>query len=322
MKIAITGANGFVGSGLIRQFQSSGHQVTAVIRKNSDTSIIPDCKMIRLDYNNSKELLEALADVDVLIHNAGMTKALNYAQIYRANVQLTRDILGASQSAPSLKQFIFISSQAASRPSHGKETISEEDPSAPVTWYGKSKLRAERVVKETSPVPFTIIRPCSIYGPGDKDFLQLAKLAAKGLNLKLGTRTRYLNMIHVNELANLLELCLLNDKAFNQTFFASDGEVYTQDTIPSLMAKALKVKKLDLVVPESLAGLAAWGGELWGQMSRRPVVLNREKIKEFMAESWLCSIDKARNLLGYNPQPNLEKCIKETIQWYKEASWL
>lgn len=322
MKIAITGANGFVGSGLIRHFQSSGHQVAALIRKNSDGGLLPDCEIHRLDYTNQKDLLEALNGVDVLIHNAGMTKALSFAQIYRTNVQLTRDILQTCEHSPDLKQFILISSQAASRPSKNGEHISEDVPSAPVTWYGKSKQRAERVVKAASPVPFTIIRPCSIYGPGDKDFLQLAKLAAKGLNLRLGTKTRFMNMIHVTELASLIELCLLNSKAFNQTFFATDGGIYSQDQIPHLMAKALGARQFDIIIPEAVAQLASLGGEIWGQISKRPVVLNREKIKEFMAESWLCSIEKARNLLGYDPKPDLEKSIKETIQWYKEASWL
>jgi len=322
MKIAITGANGFVGSGLIRHFQSSGHQVIAIIRKNADAGLMPDCEIHRLDYSNQNDLLQALAGVDVLIHNAGMTKALSYTQMYNANVQLTRIILKTCEQVSNLKQFIQISSQAASRPSKLGEAITEEAPSAPVTWYGKSKQRAERVVRESSPVPYTIIRPCSIYGPGDKDFLQLVKLAAKGMNLRLGTKVRQLNMIHVCELATLIELCFLNDKAFNQTFFASDGEVYTQDQIPRLMAKALNVKQIDITVHESLARLASLGGEIWGRITQRPVVLNREKIKEFMADSWLCSIEKARNLLGYNPQPNLEKSIKETIQWYKEASWL
>jgi nucleoside-diphosphate-sugar epimerase len=170
--------------------------------------------------------------------------------------------------------------------------------------------------------PYTIIRPCPIYGPGDRDFLELAKICKKGYIVKLGFKEKYSNMIHISELAELIHLCLDNPKAHSQIFFAADGKTYAQTEISRAMTDALGVKAFTMVIPKPVAILAFLIGDIAGKILGKPLVVNREKMKEFMADAWLCSIDKSKQLLGYNPNPDLNKHIKETIEWYRKASWL
>ena len=322
MKIAVTGANGFVGSGLLRKLAAWAYDPVALVRESANLSQLSGFETRIVDYNNPDSILEAISDVDILIHNAGATKTLSYAQMYAANVQVTRQVVRAVNQSPRTSQFILISSQAASSPSIGGIAVTEELPSAPVTWYGKSKQRAEELVRKECLKDWTVIRPCPIYGPGDKDFLELAKLIKRGLNVRIGSQDKALNMIYIDELAVLIELTFYNEKAYNEVFFATDGELYSQSQVSSLMAEALGNKVLNITIPDLLAKIIFNGAELMGKLMRKPLVVNKQKQREIMAEGWICSIDKAMTLLGYKPKPELKTHIMETITWYKESSWL
>ena len=322
MKIAVTGANGFVGSGLLSRLAAWTYDPVALIRKSASFSPLKGVETRIVDYSDPASILEAISDVDILVHNAGSTRALSYAQMYEANVQLTRQVLRCVNESRNTFQFILISSQAASRPSVDGLIVTEDMPSSPVTWYGKSKQRAEELVRRECRKDWTIIRPCPIYGPGDKDFLELVRLIKKGMNIRIGRLDKALNMIYIDELATLIELSFANDSAYGEVFFATDGEVYSQSEVSALMAEVIGSKALNLTIPDTLAKLIFSGGELLSRITGKPIVINKQKQNEIMAAGWLCSIDKAKTLLGFKPGANLKAHLQETISWYKESSWL
>ncbi|HQC31376.1 MAG TPA: sugar nucleotide-binding protein, partial [Candidatus Cloacimonas sp.] len=200
----------------------------------------------------------------------------------KANVGITEKIIAASNKISELRQIIYLSSQAASRPSVNNIPVKEDEPGAPVTCYGKSKLSAEEAIKQKCKKYYTIIRPCSIYGCGDKDFLQLFKLVNRGLSFQIGRKDKLLNMIYVSELCRFIELCVNNPSAYYQTFFATDGQVYKQSDILSAIAKALNKHPLKITVPESFAKAVFYGGDLYGHLFHKEVVVNKEKMKEIL----------------------------------------
>ena len=323
MKIAITGANGFVGSNLIKPFTAAGHEVTALVRAKSSVSLLPaDTRIIPIDYLNPEALQQILISQQVLIHNAGKTKALNHQEMLSANLGITEKLLSAINKLEKPLHFIYISSQAASRPCRHNHPVNEEDPPAPLTSYGKSKLAAEKAIRNNCQQPWTIVRPSSIYGCGDKDFLTLFRMARKGFSFQIGHSDRQLNMIHVDELAEFLLLCVARREACNQVFFATDGKVYHQSEIIDSIAQALGKNPKKLVIPEFMARLVFYAGDLYGRMMHKEVVINREKMKEIMAENWLADIAKATRLLGWNPTPNLNARMKETAKCYADLGWL
>jgi nucleoside-diphosphate-sugar epimerase len=321
MKIAITGANGFVGSALTTHFADRGHAAIALVRKSAQTpSALPDIRSI--DYNDHSVLVSALRDVDVLVHNAGKTKAINHMEMINANVGLTRKVMEAVNALDHPLHLIYISSQAASRPSRLGEPLREDEASQPVTSYGKSKLLAENMIRKHCRKPFTIVRPCSVYGPGDRDFLQLFKLCRQGLSLRIGKLDKQLNMIHVSQLADFLLLLAANPMAYRETFFATDNQVYTQAQIADIICKAMGKKHRQIVIPESLARFVFKSGDLAGRLSGKAGIVNREKLAEVLAEAWLADPAKAKTVLDWEPEPKLEQLIAETYQWYVQASWL
>lgn len=323
MKIAVTGANGFVGSNLANYLLQQGHTVTALIRPNADTTLLnPDIRIAAVDYCSAADLALAISDVEILVHNAGKTRTRTFDDMVQANVVLTRKLLSAVNCSQHLQQFVYISSQAASRPSHNGEEITEEDSSAPVTWYGKSKLLAERVIKAECQSAWTIVRPVPIYGEGDKDFLELFKLLHRGLNFRIGSQDKAMNLIHIGQLCEFIELSLLKQKAFRQVFFVSDGARYTQAQFTALVSRLLNRQGMQVSLPIPLAKLIFAGGELFSRISQRSTLVNAQKMKEILAESWLCNIQKSRDLLNWEPQANLEAKLRSTLDWYRQKGLL
>ncbi|MDY0337367.1 MAG: NAD-dependent epimerase/dehydratase family protein [Candidatus Cloacimonadaceae bacterium] len=321
MKIAITGANGFVGSALLKHFAANDHQAIALIRPSAQKPITNQELRI-VDYDDRQSLLKALSGVDVLVHNAGKTKTLQHQEMLTANLGLTRNVLDAVNSLPTPIHLIYISSQAASRPSNINEPVSEDEVPQPITSYGKSKAWAERLIREECQQAYTIVRPCSIYGPGDRDFLQLFKLCRFGLGMQIGAKERQVNMIHVQQLADFLLLVAANPKAYQQVFFATDNQVYTQAYIAASICKVMGKHHRQIIVPETVARQVFGISDMMARLRGKAATLNLEKLAEILAEAWLANPEKARQVLAWDPAPRLEELIMETYQWYVQESWL
>lgn len=322
MKIAITGANGFLGSRLASRLSEGNMQTIAILREGANLQLLsPDAVIRVVDYHQPASILNAIQDCDVLIHNAGKVRTHTAEEMLDANLGITSRVLKAVNQS-SLKHFIYISSQAASAPSPNGEAIDEDYPSAPVNWYGKSKLWAERVIQKSCKIPYTIIRPVPVYGEGDKDFFSLFKAAAMGLCLGMGNDKQLINMIHVDQLCDLIKLCLCNPAAHGEIFFASDGQSYTQKEISDSIAGATGRKTISINVPDLLANIVFTAGELWEKVSRKTGLINRQKYLELSASHWNCSCDKAVRLLGWKPSGNLQDLLKTTYLWYKDNGWL
>lgn len=319
MKIAITGANGFVGSTLLSSLQAKDFKPIALVRRPFYAQGIA---IRKIDYSNFQQLSAALSDVDLVIHNAGKTKTLSKAEMYAANIGLTQKIVSAINHIDRPIRLIYISSQAASGPSKADLPRKESDPCEPISIYGKSKALAEKVIHQQCRKPYNIVRPCSIYGPQDRDFLQLFKLCKKGFSMQIGKKERLLNMIHVRQLADFILHLIAKNNVNSETFFASDNEAYTQAQVVQYIAGAMGTKNRQIVIPQSLAHVAFGISDIWSRLIRQPQVMNLEKFQEITAEAWLIDSSKAQELLGWNPPPKMPELIKETYRWYISNGWL
>jgi nucleoside-diphosphate-sugar epimerase len=323
LRIVITGANGFIGSNLTRFLMKGGHDVTAVVRKTSNGSLVPiKCKILEVDYCSIESIKQAITNQDIVIHSAALTRAESWQQMKEINVGVTEKIVEAVNASESIKQLIFISSQAAAGMGERHKPKTEEDLAKPITWYGKSKLMAEEVIKNRLLKEWTIIRPVSVYGPGDKDFLQTFKMMKNHISVSLGIRDKYINLIYIDELLVFINKCIDNPVAFHQVFFASDGKTYTHKMFSNAMQNAIHTYSLHLTIPDAVVLYVAALGELKNKLQPRSSIVNLQKFKELKGRYWTVSIDKARKLLDYNPRPNLTHYLHSTWIWYKEQNWL
>jgi nucleoside-diphosphate-sugar epimerase len=322
-RVVITGANGFVGSNMVRDCLARGCKVTGLVRDKADHSLLPaGFRTTSIDYWDVKELQTVLAGNDILVHNAAITRGRNWEEFKRYNIELTTNILKVANEIDSLKQFVFISSQAASGECFTLSGKREDEECFPVSYYGKSKLLAETNIVKYCQKDWTIIRPASVFGPGDSDFLQYFKLVKRGISLLIGFRPRYISLIPVSGLTELVFRTFGNPKAYGEIFFASCSSYYSWDEFINALESAMNRKTTRIRIPELFVYPVALIGELKGKLSKRQALINLQKLREMKGKSWICDAGKAKKYLGFELQDNLEEELHKTYEWYREKGWL
>ncbi len=320
--IVITGANGFVGSYLVNLLDKTDDNVIALVRNGSRTDLIENQSLVvMVDYEDSLSLTNIISSADVIVHCAGLTKARRQSDYQKVNVGLTKKFVEIVNSLERRIQFILLSSQAAAGMATKGRLKKEEDDCKPLTFYGQSKLDAEEYVRSDCNQPWTIIRPVSVYGPGDKDFFEYFKLVESHLGLVIG-HNKLANFVFVKELCEFIMLSIGNKKAYNELFFVNDGKAYFQEDFVDTLSEVMGGYMIKIHIPEITLYPVAIISEVISFFTDKAVLINLQKVKEFKGENWLCSIDKARSILGYKPCPNLKKNIEDTLNWYKENEWL
>ena len=322
-KIAVTGANGFIGSSLCKYLAESGYEVLCLVRDGSDTSLLPSSlNIIYVDYQNMTDIEDKINDCDVLIHSAALTRAKNWNHIKNINVVLTENIINIVNNCPSIRQFIFISSQAAAGPAPTAYGINEEDICKPVSLYGKSKLEAEHQIKDKCYKSWTIIRPVSVFGPGEKDFYEYYKIINKGLSPLIGVVDRFVNLIHVDDLCRMIQMTIGNISAYNECFFASSSETVSMAGFSYILAQILGKKLVELHIPLPILYIAAVISEIFCPPQKFPPLLNRQKYKEMIQRYWIVNNTKAYEKLGFVTDTTLTKQMAKTIEWYLSKDML
>ncbi len=326
MKALLTGATGFIGSFMAEHLLEKGYEVRCLVRTSSNLQWIADLD-IQCYYGSLGDLdslRRGLQDVDYVFHLAGLTKAMSRDEFNTANVLGTKNLLQVLlENNTKLKRFVFVSSQAAAGPSPTIEPINEQVIPAPITPYGTSKLEAEQLVLSASRrIPVTIVRPPAVYGPRDKDVLDFFKAANFGIIPKLGTRGKYVSLIHVRDLVRGIFLAGTRKKAENQIYFLANPQPYSWEKIAKVTLKILNKRALRVTVPHLLLdGLSRVTEEI-GKITGKPSILNRQRVAELKQDYWVCSPKKAKTDFKFETKIDLEEGIKETIAWYKEKKWL
>jgi nucleoside-diphosphate-sugar epimerase len=333
--ILVTGANGFVGSNLVEALVERGYRVRGMVRRTSDLTHIRDLpiELAYTDMRDAESLYRTCQGVDVVIHCAAMTRALDEETFLEVNARGTEALALASlRASPNLQRFVFVSSQAAAGPAQDlNAAIDESCPPNPVTWYGRSKLAAERALQAmattsppsgtSKPLPLTIVRPAPVYGPRDRDFFAYFDLVQHRLSLQLGRQERFLSLIYVRDLVELIVLATENKAALGQTYFGcSRAHSYTD--LSEAIGRALGKKTLRITIPLAvLTPIALWS-RVQGRITGKPALLNDQRVLDMRQRYWLCSGEKARQELGFAPRYDLDTAVQETAAWYRQNGWL
>lgn len=325
-KLLITGASGFLGYHLIEEALLQDYEVYAGVRKSSNTKHLPDGRVTLVemdlsDTNSTKGLLERHG-ITHIIHAAALTRAKTESDYNFSNALLTRNLaIAATHVHTGLKKFVFISSLAAIGPSANGEPVKEDDIPRPLTWYGKSKLLAEKYLADLPDFPFIGLRPTAVYGPREKDLLLLIKSVCKGIEVYIGGGDQKLSFVYVKDLATIA-ISSLDSKIIGEFYNISDGKVYNRYAFADAAKKALHKKTVRLQLPLALITTVAAGMDVLYRKSRKTPVLNKDKVKELTAMDWSCSIVKIRRDLQYLPSYDLESGMLEAVQWYKKNNWI
>jgi nucleoside-diphosphate-sugar epimerase len=322
----VTGATGFVGSHLVDLLLERGTAVRCLARKTSDLKYLqhPSVEIIYGGLDGSTDWNSALADVDTVYHVAGKTFARRAADYYAVNHKGTEAIAGAVlRFRKSIKRFVLISSLAATGPSRDGVMVNEATPARPVTPYGKSKLMGEEALRMIGDlVPWTIVRPPAVYGPRDYGVYEFFKMIAGGLFPMIGNYDKLVSLVHVRDLVEGIVLAAENKSAVGRTYFISSDEAYSQAKLAGQIADILGKRTRRIAIPKRVAWFVALGAEGLAAVTRKPPVINRDKVTDLSQRCWGCSIDRARRELGYGQKVSLEDGLRQTVDWYKAEGWL
>ena len=216
---------------------------------------------------------------------------------------------------------MLVSSLAAHGPATPERPLKEEDPSQPLEHYGKSKLAAERVV-EASSLPYTILCPGGVYGPGDVDYFQAFKMAERGWVIYFGNRTRAWSAVYVDDMVDICLAAAQNDSARGRRYFVSDGQPVTWEDFFGVLEKHASRRARHLDLPELFVDWAALGGELLTGLDKRPRLLNRQKAIMGRQAAWTCTPARAMKELSWTPRVVLDEGVQRSFAWYREKEWL
>lgn len=328
MKILVTGASGFIGSALVSALAQAGHEVRALMRSTASDHYLKGAKFERVtgDLRDHKSLVDACANVDVIFHLAGLTQALSRKDYFAFNAEGTKSLALAAHESGGVKRFIYVSSLAAAGPNYSLIPKIESDPDFPVSAYGESKLRGELFLAELgAELPVTVVRPPIVYGPRDPGLLvffqAISHLIFPVLKGDTNTTHKYYSAVYVDDLIQLLMLTLSEEALklpSGEKFYACDGCVYTYDQLLTTIAKIMKVDPVAVRVPRFILNLVARILDFVSKILGKSMPLSLDKFAELDADYWLCSDEKARRLLGYQPKVFLEEGLTQAMRWYQE----
>jgi nucleoside-diphosphate-sugar epimerase len=320
----ITGASGFIGGRLRDALLDAGADVVALRRAGS-----PEPKRGRsaaVDYADAGAL-RALVEKErpaFVFHVAGATKGVTYADFQQANVMPTKNLLQALLDARApVQRFVHVSSHAAFGPSTRDAPHTEDSPRRPIEFYGQSKLEAEQVLEAAgSAIPWTIIRPGGVYGPGDVDYLELFKTVERGLNVFFGNRDRLFSAVYVDDLVRAILAAAEAEATRGKGYFVCDGTPITWGDFQAHIVRASGRKVRTLNLPEFFVDVAAFGGELLTRIDGKPRLFNRQKALMGAQEAWTCRHDALRADAGYAPSVQAPEGATRALAWYRDERWV
>ena len=329
-KLFVTGATGFIGSFIVEEALRQGYEVWAAIRKSSSLKYLTDERIHLLEVNLSdgkvlKKQLESF-DFDYVVHAAGVTKCLNSNDFFIVNVDGTRNLVSAIQdNGMHIKKFIYVSSLSVFGPVHEQmpyTDIMDNDVPQPDTAYGKSKLEAERYLSSLSDFPYVILRPTGVYGPREKDYFMMAKSIKQHVDFAVGYQPQVLTFVYVKDVVQAVFKAIEKGSA-GACYFLSDGKEYSSRSFSDLIQNELGIRfLLRIKAPIWFLKIVTTIGERVGHITGKVTALNNDKYNIMKQRNWRCDIKPAQRDLGYNPEYQLERGVKETIKWYKDNNWL
>jgi len=296
-RILVTGASGFVGRALVDELAAAGQSVRAAMRKPADVFARSVEVVAVSDLTRPVEWRALLKDVDTVVHLAGIAHAgpgIAEDAYDRVNRLATAELANAARAA-GIRRLVFVSSIRAQSGPASPRILRETDPAQPIDAYGRSKLAAEEAVR-ASGVPFTILRPVLVYGPGVKGNLErLLHLAQSPWPLPFGLCRNRRSLLARRNLISAIQLALETPALAGGTYNVADPTPVTlAELVRALRAGMGRGPGLLPVPPVVLAlALRALGrGEEWSRLGGELVA----DVSSLCAAGWKPAVDTSAGL--------------------------
>ena len=321
MRALVTGATGFIGSHLVEELQRRGFAVRCLVRKASQTRFLETLgvELVPGDYQDPGSLQAAVGDVDYVFHLAAVLTALNWEAYRRANVEATKNLLAACLAwNPGLRRFVFVSSISAAGPSEKGRARTEDDPSTPISDYGRSKLLAEQAVESYARrFPVVIIRPPNVIGPRQRELLEAIRLIRRRIVPVIGTGEPQTSLCYVGDVVEALILAAERPRAAGRTYFLADPRPYAWREINQAIARALGIRGPVLKIHYPVQILVAALSEAAARFGKKRPRLTRNYVRSARFQEWIYDASRIRRELGFETKTGLEEAVAKTVAWFR-----
>ncbi|GAB4396831.1 MAG: SDR family oxidoreductase [Rhodoferax sp.] len=271
MKLAVTGANGWIGRALCAQACARGWQVRALVRRpDAQLARLPGCEVVLISgLEKPSELREALRNQECIVHLAARVHVMNetaadpVAAFRAANVATTESLVQAARGAGVRRLVLLSSIKVNGESTRPGRPFTEADAPAPQDAYARSKWEAEQAMWALGgeELEGVVLRPPLVYGPGVRaNFDALVRAVRRGWPLPLGAIDNRRSLIGVHNLVDALLHVAHHPAAAHQTFLLRDHDDWSTPDLIRSIARALRRPARLWPMPPAL--LRALGGLL------------------------------------------------------------
>lgn len=325
--VLVTGATGYTGRVLVKKLLDSGLNVRAVARRSSNITPFKGfpIKWIRGEVFDEQTIRSAMEDVNYVFHvAAAFREAKSTEQDYRnVHVKSTQLIVSEALKNSQFKRLIHVSTMGV----HGhieNPPGNEDSPFSPGDGYQRTKAEAEIWLKEFASeknFPYTIIRPCAIYGPGERRLLKFYKMATHRFFPILGNGKCWYHLVHVEDLTNAMILAAVQERALGEAFIVGSSEPISLEDMAAIIAREyshnLRVVRLP-ITPFFIMGDICEA--ICKPLKIEPPIYRRRVA--FYSKDRYFSTRKLRDVLGYHILYENERGIVDTARWYRDHRWI
>lgn len=327
MRVAVTGASGFIGSSLCRSLANDGHEPIAVVRASSRLDRLEGAgsEAVVAALGHQGSLVKAFAGADAVVHCAALVDP--YANPWEArstnfiaafNVCHAASDAGVEHIVQMSTAAVYSRSNRRGMPLQEDHATIIEDPPVYDT-YSINKAAAERVVMDFGRggrIQASVIRPGAVYGTGDRFSGPLAAAIKANRMCVIGSRELRLPLIHIDDLVSAVTRLLSHPPHAARAFNVDGPTPTTFGAYLDALAATLDLAAELRTVPIAAARAAAWASETWWNIGKRdgPAPLNRFAV-ELIAADFVLDTSRIRTELGWSPTVRLDDGVRSLRSW-------
>lgn len=320
MRVLLTGATGFLGKYVIDELREQGYIITAFGRNEEIGKTLEkeNISFFKGDFTNIDDLYKASENVEMIIHTGALSTIWGkWEDFYNTNIVGTENVLKICREKD-IKRLVYISSPSIYAAPKDQLNISENE--APfennLNFYIKSKILAEKKIKEYSDVPTVILRPRGLFGIGDTSIIpRLLKLNNEKAIPLFDNGEQLIDITCVENVALAVRLALESDKAVNNIYNITNGEPKKFKEILDLFFYEMNIegnyKNLNYFFTKIIVNILENFYKIF-KFQKEPILTKYTLY--LLKYSQTLSIEKAKQDLNYQPKLTIAEGIKKYVE--------